>query len=209
MFSTVHRFSLSLVNAVTNDSTVVFDVRTCEEVLDSATMTQDHTPGAVEEAVALLLRRRLEAQEQVRELSLEVQRITAAIEALQQPGDQTRQTSDRIQQFTERAIAAVTEKAVSVRTYVQKRLDEDRRAWSSGELVAAIERDRTNGLVNITAQNIPSSVRSALWAITNEGQARRLADDRVISAKWMPKPENAAESSPQTGHHEEARLTAL
>lgn len=131
---------------------------------------------AVHEAIELLKRRRSEVEGEIDLLNEEASRIDRALGALNAGPP----AEHEVEVPTERSGA----RRVSVRAYVSELLEGADQRWSTANLVARIEEDVAAERVWIQVANLPSAVRSAVWSLVTDEQARRVSDDKVVASKW-------------------------
>jgi hypothetical protein len=144
-------------------------------------MSEDrHNP--IPEAVRLVRRRKAQVRKErkslaarARELAAEDKRLDTALAAL---GVEVIDPAGQLEEGEETEF-------LSVREYVERTVRANGRPWTTGQLLQALEKDITVGVVDVRASNLERTVSSAVHTLVGNGVLVRLADGTLIPAHQM------------------------
>jgi len=140
-------------------------------------------PGAIQQAVDLLVGRLTEARQRRGELSAEIATIESALTSLSVYSTTTLTIHEGAPEADETAAVrqTSTKSTRSVRSAVKAILDGENRAFTPAEIRGLIAASVMDGKSNEQRTN---SVRTALWSLRQKGEARLFDETKTISMKW-------------------------
>lgn len=137
-------------------------------------------PGAVQQAVDLLVGRLTEARQRHSEVGAEMRELDEEIASIEDAVKRLTGMSAPSSDVTSRQASAAGP-PTSIRAAVKSILDGEAMPYSSSTVRALLPSSVTEGK---TPDQIANSVRSALWSLRQNGEAIMVKDSGTASTKW-------------------------